>query len=284
MAKKGSFCVLLIIIFVFLMTFSSVKENAFPVFEEEKCVNLPVLMYHSVLKDKRRTGKYVITPEKLEEDILYLKKNGYTAISAKQLIRYVYADGTLPKKPVIITFDDGMYNNFKYVVPILKKHNFYAIFSIVGSYTDEYSEKNVANSAFGYLRWCDIKELSQFPNIEFANHSYGFHSISSLRYGVQKNKGEDTLSYINTFYQDTQKLQSEFLSNCSFRPIIYTYPFGSYSKESARVLQKMDFLITLSCTEGINKITKGEDCLYLLKRYNRDGRLTSEQFFKKLKL
>ena len=281
MLKKVSFFILLVILVV--LPFAE-NKSFIPVFEQEKDVRLPVLMYHSVLKDKSRTGKYVITPENFEKDILYLKENGYEAISAKQLIKYVYADGMLPEKPVLITFDDGMYNNLEYIVPILKKHNFCAVFSIVGSYTDEYTEKNIANSSFGYLRWCDVKELSLLPNIEFANHSYGFHSISSLRYGTQKNKGEDTLSYINTFYQDTQKMQSEFLSNCSFRPVIYTYPFGSYSKESSRVLKKMGFLVTLSCTEGINQISRGEDCLYLLKRYNRDGRLSSADFFKKLKL
>lgn len=273
------------VLMIFLLSFLiSGKHTVVPAFEENESIRLPVLMYHSVLKDAAKTGKYVVSPQKFEEDLIYLKEKGYTTVSAKELVRYVYSDGTLPEKPIIITFDDGMYNNYKYIVPILEKHKSCAIFSIVGSYTDEYTESNVANASYGYMRWCDIKQLASSKHVEFGNHSYDFHNLKAKRYGTEKMKNESTLDYINIFYQDTQKMQSEFFSNCSFRPIIYTYPFGSYSEESERVLKKMGFLVTFSCTEGINKIKKDEDCLYMLKRYNRDGRLSTREFFEKLKL
>lgn len=285
-SKKLSGKMLLIIIFsaVLLSVCTARKTDLFPVFSEDESVALPVLMYHCVLPDASKTKKYVVTPQKFEEDLIYLEEKGYQTVSVKQLVRYVYNDEPLPEKPVVITFDDGMYNNYEYIVPILKKHNACAVFSVVGSYTDEYTESNIVHPSYSYLRWSDIRELAETPYVEFGNHSYAFHTISASRYGTQKNKDESPLDYINVFYQDTEKMQSEFYSNCSFRPIIYTYPFGSYSRESSRVLKKMGFLVTFGCTEGINRITHDEDCLYLLKRYNRDGRLSTRQFFSKLKL
>lgn len=266
-----------------LICFSS-KNAVIDVFKRSDDINLPVLMYHSVIRDPSRSGKYVITPEKFEEDLLYLIQKGYTTVSAKQLVQYVYNSSPLPKKPVVITFDDGMYNNYKYILPILQKYNSCAIFSVVGSYTDEYSLSNIVNPSYSYLRWCDINEIAETGLVEFGNHSYAFHTISSARYGTQKNKYENSLDYISTFYSDTQKMQSEFYSNCNFRPIIYTYPFGSYSKESARVLKKTGFLLSFSCIEGINTISHNKDCLFMLKRYNRDGRISTYEFFSKLKL
>lgn len=260
------------------------NSSAVSVFKEDNSTQLPVLMYHSVIKNPSKSGKYVITPQKFEEDLIYLKQKGYQTVSAKQLIQYVYNNAPLPEKPVVLTFDDGMYNNYEYILPILEKYNSCAVFSIVGSYTDEYSENNIVQPAYSYLRWCDIEALSDSEHIEFGNHSYNFHSISAKRYGTQKNKYENSLDYINTFYQDTQKMQSEFYEHCNYRPIIYTYPFGSYSKESSRVLKKMGFMVTFSCTEGINKLTHDPDCLYLLKRYNRSGLLSTNQFFSKLNL
>lgn len=279
--KKAAF--FLIIVLLFTLNFSGFKKSI-PVFNENNSVKLPVLMYHSVSDDLSKTGKYVITPKSFEEDIKYLKNNGYNTVSAKQLIKYVYLGEDLPEKPIVLTFDDGMYNNKEYVLPILEKYDFCAVFSIVGSYTDEYTQNNIVNPDYSYLRWSDICDLSENPRIEFGNHSYGFHSISKERYGTKKNKNESLLDYINAFYQDTEKLQSEFISNCNFKPIIYTYPFGSYSKESLRVLKKMGFLVTFSCFEGVNTITRDADCLFMLKRYNRDGRIYSSQFFSKLKL
>ncbi len=259
-------------------------DSVVGVFSEETPVQLPILMYHNVLKDTSRTGKYTITPGKFEEDLIYLKSNGYETVSAKQLVQYVHGGIPLPKKPVMLTFDDGMYNNMQYILPILEKHDSCAVFSVVGSYTDEYTKSNEVNPAYSYMRWQDISELSKSGRIEFGNHSYNFHTISGSRYGTKKKKTEDSLEYINIFYQDTQKMQSEFLSNCNFRPIIYTYPFGSYSKESSRVLKKMGFLITLSCEEGINKLTNDSECLYFMRRFNRDGRMSSGEFFRRLKL
>ena len=35
-------------------------------------IEVPILMYHSVLKDTNRSGKYVITPSQMEDDLKYL--------------------------------------------------------------------------------------------------------------------------------------------------------------------------------------------------------------------
>ena len=255
-----------------------------PVFTESEPVHLPILMYHSVLKNPQRTGKYVITPKKLEEDIIYLKNNGYETVSLKQVTKYVYNGEPLPEKPIMITFDDGMYNNLEYVLPILEKHDACAVFAVVGSYTDEYSESNVTNTNYSYLRWCDIAGLLETGRVEFASHSYDLHNISAKRYGTAKNKSESSLDFISLFHEDTQKMQSAFSANCIFTPYAYAYPLGNFSKESERVLKKMGFLASFSCIEGINVITQDDpDCLYLLKRYNRDGRLSTEKFFQKIK-
>ena len=272
------------IFFLIFAFFAAKTKDTVPVFNSTDGIKLPVLMYHSINEKSSKVGKYVITPKRFEEDMIYLKKHGYNTVSAKQLIKYVYLGEDLPEKPIVLTFDDGMYNNMEYALPILEKYDFCAVFSIVGSYTDEYTENGIVNPDYSYLRWQDIAELSENPRIEFGNHSYGFHSISKNRYGTKKNKSESVEDYISAFFQDTEKLQSEFFSNCNFRPIIYTYPFGSYSKESLRVLKKMGFLVTFSCFEGVNTITNDADCLYMLKRYNRDGRISTTQFFAKLKL
>ena len=279
---KKVFAVILVFLFCFI--FIGENERILPVFNTENGIKLPVLMYHSISDNSAKAGKYVLTKSGFEEDMKYLKEQGYNTVSAKELIKYVYLGEALPEKPIVLTFDDGMYNNKEFVLPVLEKYGYSAVFSIVGSYADEYTENNIVNADYSYLRWQDIAELSENPHIEFGNHSYAFHSISRKRYGTKKNKNESILDYINAFYQDTEKLQSEFLTNCNFKPVIYTYPFGSYSKESVKVLKKMGFLVTFSCFEGVNTLTHDADCLYMLKRYNRDGRFSTKELFKKLKL
>ena len=120
-------------------------------------VDMPIIMYHSVLKDTNLSGKYIVTPDTLKNDINFLKNKGYTFVSAQELIDYTNGTSKLPDKPVMLTFDDGFYNNYGYVMPILSEYDAKAVISVVGSYTDEYSKSNIANMTYGYVRWSVLK-------------------------------------------------------------------------------------------------------------------------------
>ena len=83
-----------------------------PVFGEDS-VRVPILMYHSILRDSaRQGGKYVISPAVLAADLDALQEKGYTAVTVSDLLAYVQDGADLPEKPVMITFDDGYYNNY----------------------------------------------------------------------------------------------------------------------------------------------------------------------------
>lgn len=249
---------------------------------KEDVVSLPIIMYHSILKDINRSNKYVITPSTLESDLEYIYSHGYTTITMSQLISYVYEGTPLPEKPIMITFDDGYYNNLGYAVPLLKKYNMKAVVSIVGKYTDTYTTSDEANLNYSYLRWKDVKELMDSGVIEFQNHTYNLHSNTSGRIGCSKKSFESIETYEKILTNDIQKLQQEFEQNIGYTPTTFTYPFGSISKASFPIIKKLGFKASLSCASGINYITKNPDCLYCLKRNNRPSGISSEAFFEKL--
>ena len=83
----------------------------------EDYIEVPIIMYHSILKDSSRSNKYTVTPAVLEEDLKYIKDKGYTTVTIADLISYVYNDTPLPEKPIVLTFDDGHYNNYGYLFP-----------------------------------------------------------------------------------------------------------------------------------------------------------------------
>lgn len=244
--------------------------------------DVPIIMYHSVLKDTALSGKYVITPSELESDIKYLKDNGYSFVSGSDLINFTYDNNPLPEKPVMLTFDDGFYNNYGYVVPILKKYDAKAVISIVGKYTDEYSDSNIQNMSYGYLRWSEVYDLFLSERTDVGNHSYDFHSNTNGRNGSKRNSGEDIEKYKMIFSADTEKTQERCLTKTGFTPVIYTYPFGAYSVESTDILKDMGFKMSLTCNEGINHISHDPDSLFLLKRYNRPSGIVSSDFFSKI--
>lgn len=266
---------LFILIFIFVLLFSFVFANS------EEYIKVPIIMYHSILKDPARSNKYTITPAVLEEDLKYIKANGYETITISDLISYVYADKPLPPKPIILTFDDGHYNNYGYLYPLLEKYDMKVVISIVGSYTDKFSETDEANLNYSYLRWKDINELISTGRIEFQNHTYNLHDNTHGRIGAKKKKGESDNEYKKILEEDINKLQNEFKENTGYVPTCFTYPFGSISNSSLDIIKELGFKASLSCEEGINKITKNPNSLYLLKRYNRPSYVSTYNIFKK---
>ncbi|CDE10198.1 putative uncharacterized protein [Clostridium sp. CAG:354] len=248
----------------------------------EDYIDVPIIMYHSILKDPSRSNKYTVTPAVLEEDLKYIKDKGYTTVTIADLISYVYDDSPLPEKPIVLTFDDGHYNNYGYLFPLLEKYDMKAVISIVGSYTDKFTETDEANLNYSYLRWKDIKELMDTGRIEFQNHTYNLHSNTGKRIGTKKIKGETDEHYKSILKDDILKLQQEFEENTNYTPKCFTYPFGGISNASLDIIKELGFKASLSCEQGINKLTKNPNSLYLLKRYNRPSYISTYNFFQKI--
>ena len=109
--------------FIYISHFDVISTSA------ATSVRLPIIMYHHVLKDSNKWGKYIVSPKEVEKDIIYLKEQGYTTILMEDLINFVYNNGKLPDKPILLTFDDGYMSNYTYVLPLLKKYDCKAVVS-----------------------------------------------------------------------------------------------------------------------------------------------------------
>lgn len=244
-------------------------------------IRLPVLMYHSVLDNPNRVGKYVILPSELEKDLEYLKDRGYQTVTVQDLITYKEQDVPLPQKPIMLTFDDGYYNNYTYLFPLLKKYNMKAVLSVVGCFADAYSkEGEVLNNNYSHATWTQLKEMQDSGLVDIQSHSYGMHDWNA-RHGILRNKGEDVAYYQNILHDDLIKMQETMKQKLKRPADAFAYPFGSVNNESRKVVESMGYKVTLGCEEGMNYINK-ESTLKDLKRYNRDGNGDRTKLFSRL--
>ena len=243
-------------------------------------VFVPIIMYHSILHDPNRAGKYVISPEVLESDMLYLKNNGYTSIVVGDLIKYVESDVPLPEKPVLLTFDDGYLNNLTYLLPLLEKHDMRACVAVVGAFTEKFSREQDHNPNYSYMSWDDIKAITASGRVEIENHSYGMHEEKS-RKGSMKRSGETLSEYQEALFNDLTKLQTALSDNCGITPCAFVYPYGEISAESVDVLKAIGFKASFGCREIPNYISKDPDSLFSLGRYNRPSGISTEKFMDK---
>lgn len=269
-----------VVFVVCFMCFIVGKTIVFSADTKDEDIFLPVVMYHSI--NEGEPHDYSVTPKQVEGDLMFFRENGYTSVTASQLIEYVYGNGELPNKPVLITLDDGFYNNLYYLTPLLEKYNMNAIVSIVGSYTDNNADKDPHVPEYSYLTWSDVNELIASGRIEIGNHTYDMHSYQNYRKGCCISEGEDLEHYYDVFNKDISYLQSEIYENIGILPTVFAYPYGAVCKESIPILKENGFMITLTCREKPNYLSRKSECLYGLGRYNRSGKYSTEEYMSNL--
>lgn len=239
---------------------------------------LPAIMYHSV--NKANIGDYVVHPSELERDFRNVKKLGFTPIFAREAADFVGKGFPLPEKPILITFDDGFYNNLSFVLPLLKKYGYKAVIAVVGSFTDK--EKGQRQSDYySNLNREQIKLLSESGFVEIADHTYDLHGFKNGRKGVCRKKGESFSAYRELLLKDLAKNGELLLSACGKAPTTFVYPYGAYSADTPEILAEAGFGIALTCNETVSVLKKGCNP-YLVGRFNRSGKADSDAFFAKL--
>jgi len=92
---------------------------------------VPILTYYRFSKNK--TGELTVAQAAFEEQMRFLKENGYRVITLDQLLDFLDFKCQLPEKSVVITFDDGWRSLYDFAFPILKDYGFPATLFI---YTD----------------------------------------------------------------------------------------------------------------------------------------------------
>lgn len=285
--KKHILTAVSAVIAVFIIILAFPHYNADVITETVKSdgdnfVSLPIIMYHQITDKNSKADKYVVTCEQLESDFKYISENGYTAITAEELYKYVSEGSDLPKKPIIITFDDGCESFINYAVPLLEKYELKAVMSVVGSFADKFTTVEDHNLRYSCLNWDEITELTQSGRVEIANHTYDMHSNSGGRKGASKKAGESDENYKAALISDITKMQDLTFKYTGRYPITFTFPYGAMSKNSRSIISDMGFNVIFTCEEKVNRITSKTDCLLGLGRYNRSGKYTTEKFFNKI--
>lgn len=275
--------ILIIVIEIFILTIKIVGiDNVADFLGGEENVAVPILLYHSVLRSDMIIDRYGITPGELECDLKYIRDNGYTTITMSELIDFVCKDAPLPAKPVILTFDDGYYNNYKYVYPLLKKYEMKAVMAIIGCYTDLFTRENSDNLVYAHINWKQVNDMIQSGLVEIQNHSYSLHTTKKGRVGAQMKSGESKESYMKVLENDIGRFQNIIAEQTGVLPNTFVYPFGAISKESVEILKSLGFCATLSSYGGVNYIKRDPDKLFGLKRNNRLRGISSYEFFRKI--
>ena len=266
------------VLFVFLMVLLFPYANARTA-DVTAPPKLLILMYHGVLPDNSgHLGQYVISVSEFESDLTYLTENGYQTVGVADVIDYVQKGAYLPEKAVMLTFDDGYYNNYLYAYPLLQQYSCCAVLSPIAKWTDHYSETGVIDERYTHVTWKNLREMLDSGLVEVGNHTYDLHTTNEGRHGSAKKEGESVVAYQQLLETDLKRAQEQFRWRLDITPQVFAYPFGAVSKEALTVLQDMGFQAAFTCEEKVNILSRDEDCLFRLGRYRRPHGISGAQY------
>ncbi|MDA3946894.1 MAG: polysaccharide deacetylase family protein [Helicobacteraceae bacterium] len=227
------------------------------VFKEENVIKLqqnndinqevPILLYHCI--GETAQNSYWIEKDEFSAQMQFLRQNGYESISTADLTNGIL----LPRKPVVITFDDGCQNLYTEAYPILQENGFIAeIYLISDAIAETDTERKESSSAklgetgqysvTKYLIWPEVKEMAENGMI-FGSHSKSHRMMSEL--------SNEDIAYELMF----SKLS--IYANTGVKTDAFSYPFGSgNSKRSLhQLLTKYGFDNAVAAEGGLDRLT-----------------------------
>jgi peptidoglycan/xylan/chitin deacetylase (PgdA/CDA1 family) len=244
-------------------------------------LKIPVLMYHEVTTDSTKWDYATISPEKLRSDLTALRDNGFTPIFFKDIDQARKGKANLPVKPVLVTFDDGYYNNYEFAYPILQEMKMKATISVIGwSVGRQYHLDNVTLIT-RHFTWEEGKEMYDSGLVDIQSHSFNLHNQSDTENGVAPFPGESAADYTKRFKADTQKLKDLIESKIGNKVIVYTYPYGVYNETSEALIKELGFEYSLTVDDGVSDFNVSP---YLLKRINAPIEMPSADLIKAIEL
>jgi len=194
-------------------------------------VSVPILIYHSIrpyrTADLAGVRKYITTPEALDEELAYLKENGYVSIDFDDLANRLQSGKALPPKPVIISFDDGPETQYTYALPLLKKYSYTATFFL---FTNAIGRKH-------YLSWEQVIELSA-EGMQIGCHSR-FHPYLTR------------ISDENQLWDEIAGAKERLEARLGKPVTAYAYPFGQYNEHIVDLVKKAGFACARGTYPGI---------------------------------
>jgi peptidoglycan/xylan/chitin deacetylase (PgdA/CDA1 family) len=136
---------------------------------------VPILMYHQVApRPPREFSRYAITPQRFAAQMTCLSLMGYRAIGLDALLT---RRGALPRRAVVITFDDGIEGGCEHATPVLSARRFTAIFYLVAGLVGQRSRwtRPEVGIELPLMDWAAVRRL------ETAGFHVGSHTMTHPR-------------------------------------------------------------------------------------------------------
>ncbi|WP_430897551.1 MULTISPECIES: polysaccharide deacetylase family protein [unclassified Paraflavitalea] len=219
---------------------------------------VPILCYHQLRDWKPTDSKvardYIVPPAAFAAQLKALADSGYQTILPDQLYNYLAFGASLPKKPVMLTFDDTDLDQYTIAAPEMKKYGFKGVYFVM----------TVSIGRPRYMSKEQIKELSDQGHV-IASHTWDHHN-------VKKYAGSDWETQIE---KPTKQLEAITGKKIEY----FAYPFGLWNPQAIPELKKRGIKAAFQLYAPRDQ----QDPLFTIRRIIITGTMTGQATIARMK-
>jgi len=215
----------------------------------ERTIRVPILMYHHIADPPPGANaiRYdlSVSPASFEQQLRYLREQGYESITLNDLALYLTVGQELPAKPIILTFDDGYRDAYVHAFPLLQRYGYSGTFFLISAPID--------NGDPDYLSWDQVQVMHR-GGMKFEPHSYDHPDL--------RNRGFKFVVF--QVLAPKEAIEARTGETCRF----FAYPSGRYDQFVIDVLRSAHFWGAVLVEQGATHTT---DDLFTLRRVRVHG-------------
>ncbi|MBI4753499.1 polysaccharide deacetylase family protein [Candidatus Desantisbacteria bacterium] len=205
---------------------------------------VPILTYHRVVPIKPSVpghGIWVLV-DKFRQQMRLLHLMGFNTISLDMLA----SGDNFPRKPIIISFDDGYQDNYLYAFPILKQYGFTATIFLVSGQISGVNQWDIlrGEEPLPLVSIDEIQEMAKY-GISFGGHTVTHPHLSQL----DRDKA----------FEEIVQCKKELEEIVKQEVTAFCYPYGEFDHEVKQMVKNAGFKCACACDTEI-------DDLYELRR------------------
>jgi peptidoglycan/xylan/chitin deacetylase (PgdA/CDA1 family) len=155
---------------------------------------VPILVYHALRTAPAgaRLPSIYVRPAEFSAQVRALRRGGYSAVTLQRVWDAWHGRATLPRRPVVLSFDDGYTSHVRIALPVLRRERWVGVLNLALDWVDDIGGDGAVQQLIdagweidGHSR--THPDLTQVPSAQLADETAGARAGLQERFGVSAN-------------------------------------------------------------------------------------------------
>ena len=199
---------------------------------------VPVLTYHRVTEAAPVGSRFnvYVKADEFARQLATLRNRGFTTLTFQDIRKILGGEQHLPRRPIVLTFDDGYEDNYTHAFPLLRKLGMKAVIFLVGNPLLRSNEWDAATGE-PPARLLSDRQIAEMmkSGLEFGAHSMNHRDLTAISEEAR---------------QEVMESKAELEGRLGVEILAFAYPFGAVDDRVKQIVRDAGFSFATATDSG----------------------------------